>query len=363
MSSIQIEYGLQLPEKIPVHISEAASGKHENIICNGCGSILVARKGEKNVDHFAHYNIQATRKCSESELHLVSKHIIASFDEMSLLSKLSYQKETLTITNRHLEKEILGFRVDVQLITKEYKKPINVEVVVTNRCQKSKVDSFRANKEFLVELDVSEYSVQNIEELKSDLKEGNVPTTWPCHFENQSKLTTVGLPNRFIEKNQKVRDEYERFEQELEAEESLYAEKQKALENAEKKRQVDNFNSHIQEIIYSKEIYLPTVTSHEKSNKIYRFVDIKKAFENDISVVLEAIGEVRNMYIEIFKNPGYIVSKPFDLTWSRKEFNFRKGVSILEGAIYDSGFKCFWRYNVKEEAERTKPVDESNWPF
>ena len=59
-----------------ISIDEVESGLKCNCFCPVCNSQLVARKGEKKVHHFAHYNSSECESYGESMLHLVAKKII-----------------------------------------------------------------------------------------------------------------------------------------------------------------------------------------------------------------------------------------------------------------------------------------------
>ena len=59
-----------------VGIDEVESGLKCNCVCPHCGARLEAKKGKKNIHHFAHSENTETSFCSESALHLAAKEIL-----------------------------------------------------------------------------------------------------------------------------------------------------------------------------------------------------------------------------------------------------------------------------------------------
>ena len=60
-----------------VHISSVERGIKCGCVCPNCRSILVAKKGDKNAHHFAHYITEDCNHGSETALHMMAKNIIA----------------------------------------------------------------------------------------------------------------------------------------------------------------------------------------------------------------------------------------------------------------------------------------------
>lgn len=70
-----LQYGLRGNELI--HIDNVEKGLACNCVCPHCRTQLVAKKGEHNVKHFAHYNLNDCNHGIETALHLMAKDIIA----------------------------------------------------------------------------------------------------------------------------------------------------------------------------------------------------------------------------------------------------------------------------------------------
>ena len=69
------------------HISEVASGLECNCVCPGCGTRLIARKGNKQDHHFGHYGTEDGRPCQtgpETALHKFAKEVLAHRLELEL---------------------------------------------------------------------------------------------------------------------------------------------------------------------------------------------------------------------------------------------------------------------------------------
>lgn len=70
-----LQYGLRGNKLI--HIDNVEKGLACNCVCPHCRTPLVAKKGEHNAKHFAHYNLNDCNHGTETALHLMAKNIIA----------------------------------------------------------------------------------------------------------------------------------------------------------------------------------------------------------------------------------------------------------------------------------------------
>lgn len=68
-----------------VYIDDVESGLSCNCICPACHGKLIARKGNKNSHHFAHYSADCG-KGYETALHMLAKEILSETDEIILPS-------------------------------------------------------------------------------------------------------------------------------------------------------------------------------------------------------------------------------------------------------------------------------------
>lgn len=80
MSTNKIPFGRNKEAHLPVHISDAIEGRACNCYCHECKSPLIAKKGLKNVHHFAHDpEYESDYDCTssgESAIHRAAKLII-----------------------------------------------------------------------------------------------------------------------------------------------------------------------------------------------------------------------------------------------------------------------------------------------
>ena len=122
--SVKLVYGIDLYSKI-LHVDEVARGKDCNCVCPECGTELIARKGEKNQNHFAHSNGRECKHAPETGLHKLAKSIVKDNQQIYLDSEIIFQ-----YSDSELEKQFESFIPDVTIWNTEEK--VFVELVVTN---------------------------------------------------------------------------------------------------------------------------------------------------------------------------------------------------------------------------------------
>ena len=74
-SLIKIPYAM-IDGKL-THISQVSSGMKDEYKCPCCQAILIAKKGDKKIHHFAHY-LKDVNCDPETVLHFIAKRIIVS---------------------------------------------------------------------------------------------------------------------------------------------------------------------------------------------------------------------------------------------------------------------------------------------
>src|SRR3712207_4094896 len=75
------------PDGTIVHISEVASGLGCTCVCPGCGTRLVARKGDRKDHHLGHHGFRDGRPCGtgpKTPLHKFAKEVLARRLELDL---------------------------------------------------------------------------------------------------------------------------------------------------------------------------------------------------------------------------------------------------------------------------------------
>lgn len=69
-----------------VHVDEVSSGISFGCVCPACDASLIARKGLKNIHHFAHHNAPDCGAAIETSIHLIAKKILSDSSEIVLPS-------------------------------------------------------------------------------------------------------------------------------------------------------------------------------------------------------------------------------------------------------------------------------------
>lgn len=144
--NIKLSFGL-LNQQL-VDITKVESGLACNCFCPACGQQLVAKKGNINEHHFAHYNIEECKGAVETALHIQAKNILEKNRRIVLppvyfdnSTKQIYAATEVKFDSVTLEKRINNIIPDIVVTVKG--KPLLIEIAVTHF-----VDIFKANKIF-----------------------------------------------------------------------------------------------------------------------------------------------------------------------------------------------------------------------
>lgn len=131
----KLKYGL-LGDKL-VHIDDVEKGLACNCICPYCKTQLVAKKGNHNAKHFAHYKLADCNHGTETALHIMAKNIIAQTRKVFVpyLPKseydLSNNGKIMLFEKAILEKQLSNnIRGDIVLYSGN--SFLNVEIKVTH---------------------------------------------------------------------------------------------------------------------------------------------------------------------------------------------------------------------------------------
>jgi hypothetical protein len=147
------------------HISEVSSGLGCNCVCPGCGTRLVARKGDKKDHHFGHYGIEDGRLCQtgpETALHKFAKEVLALRLELDLpplvigrgpSTWVGYPGGTYGFDAALLESKLGEIVPDV--IVRKGERHLLVEFVVTHACDEAKIARIVAMDVAAIEIDLS----------------------------------------------------------------------------------------------------------------------------------------------------------------------------------------------------------------
>lgn len=160
----KLPYGLK--EGKLVSIDEVEKGLACNCICPGCQGILVARKGEKNIDHFAHQNGGNCEGGIETALHLAAKEIIKEEKRIVIPSlqgtnpssgygRLTLAKSiVLTIDEVQLEVRLNDFQPDILAFIGKQK--LIIEVAVTHFVNNEKYEKIKKIGISAIEIDLKD---------------------------------------------------------------------------------------------------------------------------------------------------------------------------------------------------------------
>jgi len=168
----QIPFGLQGTRCI--HISELSkhnSGLKCGCVCPACGYQLVARMGDKNRHHFAHYRDSDCSKAAETGIHLRAKEVIQVRKTFFLPEKV------VSVTRRHQHNKVAASsllvnggtpvhfeRVDVEKPEKGFQPDLTghtrgrklfIEIRVTHAVDKEKQAKIEASATSCVEINLS----------------------------------------------------------------------------------------------------------------------------------------------------------------------------------------------------------------
>ncbi len=147
------------------HISEVSSGLECSCVCPGCGTRLVARKGNKQDHHFGHHGVEDGRPCQtgpETALHRFAKEVLARRLELELPPLaigegpgkwVGYPGGTYRFDAAFLESRLGEIVPDV--IVRKGERHLLVEFLVTHACDEAKIARIAAMDVAAIEIDLS----------------------------------------------------------------------------------------------------------------------------------------------------------------------------------------------------------------
>lgn len=218
---IKIPYALKSGEWI--HISQVESGLKANCVCPCCNKILLAKKGNKVVHHFAHYEKVSCNP--ETVLHFIAKHFLYQKIQshlarslplnVSWVCKFCKKKHEANLLRRAtkacLEHDLGDCRPDIALLAEGDKPVAVIEIVVTHKPEESAVAFYQKNKIALVECDVLQGTDLELFQSSEVLNASRVdrctsPRCKKCGnpFSDSGVLYLVHTPCRRCKKSMKV---------------------------------------------------------------------------------------------------------------------------------------------------------------
>ncbi len=189
-SKYKVPFGLK--NGILYEPSQVERGKACNCICSSCNNPLTAKKGEKNIHHFAHATNNSCETGRETAIHLAAKQIIFQ-NKAVYLPSIKIEDELIdygmvTFDDIILEKAILGetteFLIIPDITAKLHRKidtkNLYVEIAVTHFSEEKKINEFRKKKLSSIEIDLSGLLKEDYVDFKmieNMIKSGN-HATW-----------------------------------------------------------------------------------------------------------------------------------------------------------------------------------------
>ncbi len=147
-----------------VHIDDVERGIKCNCTCPGCGKPLIARKGQKNIHHFAHQS--ATCEYGyESSLHLAAKEILSNVKALTLPPTYTFfqhahsgtdpllEAKAISIDHVELEKHFESVIPDIVVYSNG--KKLFVEIYVTHKIDEDKRKKIEGLGISTIEIDLS----------------------------------------------------------------------------------------------------------------------------------------------------------------------------------------------------------------
>ena len=150
-----------------VHISKAERGKKCDCVCPACELGLLAKKGPKLAEHFAHLGGTACAGVRETNAHIWAKEILAARKQIWIPAVIAesgrkrreeYRARLLDFESAELEKRDGSIVPDVKLVYRDANgrvRELIVEILVTHACDAVKIAKIRAQGTSAVEIDLS----------------------------------------------------------------------------------------------------------------------------------------------------------------------------------------------------------------
>ena len=154
-----------LKDGVAISIENVERGLQCGCVCPACGERLVAKKGSKQVRHFAHYS---NRNCAygyESSLHLAAKEILSKahtivLPAVNVLFPDSYKEKEEVCCAKEIQIEKVELEKNFQTIVPDVVifsggKKIFLEIYVTHAIDEKKLEKLKEMGISTIEVDLS----------------------------------------------------------------------------------------------------------------------------------------------------------------------------------------------------------------
>ena len=153
-----------LHENRLVHVSQVDRGLECGCICPSCAGKLVAKKGNKVMHHFSHYNGESCQYGYQTSLHLAAKEIIEKTQRMWVPevrirfdsgkpSQIVREEMEIEITDVRIEKALGDIIPDIIIISGN--RTYLVEITVTHSIDDVKLEKIRRLNMSTLEIDLA----------------------------------------------------------------------------------------------------------------------------------------------------------------------------------------------------------------
>lgn len=184
--SDELVYGIT-PTGETVHISQVVRGLRCDCRCPACDRPLVAKKGTKQLHHFAHYNRAVTcSNVAETNAHIWAKEVLEREKKLTIpeiVAEHEGHREIVSpariyeFVHARLEKRIDTIVPDVVLVTANGAQLI-VEVRVTHACEMAKLEKLQNDGLSAVEIDLRRFRTSTDREAVEDALLSSAPREW-----------------------------------------------------------------------------------------------------------------------------------------------------------------------------------------
>lgn len=185
----QFNLTVALKDGVITNISDVESGLKCGCVCPACGEPLVAKKGKKQMHHFAHHSGHNCEHGYESSLHLAAKEILSqskrltlpavylSFPDLYKKDELLCPAKEIQIDRVELEQRFEDIVPDVVVYADE--KQFFIEIYVTHCIDDEKLAKLKKANISTIEIDLSKKkNVTSVKELEVILLGESKEKTW-----------------------------------------------------------------------------------------------------------------------------------------------------------------------------------------
>lgn len=226
MSSKKVKNPFGVKDWILIHISELTkeqTWKNCNCTCSSCWSPLVAKLGDFNIHHFAHYDETSCGGSLESDLHKFAKELILKEKTIKLPSykdkihKINIDEKEIVFEKVDLEKQIHDFKPDIVWYYKN--SLLLIEIAVTHFIGDAKYKKIKESQISCIEIDLSKSKdyIFDLEKLKNIILHDISNKTWIYSYlaEELKNKFLIDYSIKVQESEQKKKKAEEELNQEI----------------------------------------------------------------------------------------------------------------------------------------------------